>query len=189
MPRRLVQSLCCASAVALLSWAAAASVAATPMAMLSPQDLQDSQAIGRWLKAHGRSAPRDQAQRFNELGQKAQRAGRWGAAMKNYGESALLYPGPEVLSAYGHALLHERASTRTATTGATSHQQQDWQEVGQVFAAALAADDELHQLKPAQREALATDAACLAQAAQGRPEPASCPALRLYQAARPGSKR
>lgn len=188
MPRRLVRSLCCASAVALLSWAAAASVAATPVATLSPQDLQNSQAVGQWLKAHGRSAPRDQAQRFNELGQKAQRAGRWGAATKSFGESALLYPTPEVLSAYGHALLHERAGTRTAATG-TAEQQQDWQEVGRIYAAALAADDELRQLKPAQRQALAADAACLAQAAQGRPEPASCPALRLYQAALPGAKR
>ncbi|HSW04168.1 hypothetical protein [Aquabacterium sp.] len=138
--------------------------------------------MSAWLQQH-RSAPREQAATFSTLGDKARRAGRWGAASKSFGESALLYPAPDTLSAYGQALLHERAAVRGASGAPLAQQQGDWREASAIFATALAADDQVHTLKPAERKAIADDATCLAEAAKGGPAPASCAALRLYQAA------
>jgi len=184
--------MCCADrlAAALLAFFGSAAVtlaAAAPP--LSQADLQNPQAVGNWLKLHRSSAPREQANTFFQLGDKAFRARRWGAASKGYGESALLYPSPEALSAYARALLNERAVSRTTHPGANppgrpAHaeaQQADWREASALLTTALAADDQLHTMKRPQRDALAADAACLARAAEGQPDPATCAPLRQYR--------
>ncbi|NRF69437.1 hypothetical protein HLB44_20765 [Aquincola sp. S2] len=180
MVQRSVRLLFCASvllgSVATGAWASGG-------AALAADDLKNAQVVGAWLKANRGSAPREQANQFLALGERARRAGRWGAASKSFGESALLFPSPEALMAYGHALLHERAATRAAASAPADRQHADWQEIGALYSTALAADDQLHTLKPALRAALAADAGCLAKAAQGAADATNCAALRQYQAA------
>lgn len=218
MARLLARSLCCASALAapvLVSGVALASAggataaapatpgtvvaqaapgtpaAAVPAPVLRPTELRDARAVGRWLEAH-RAAPRTEAEAFQRLGDKASTSRRWGAASKAYGESALLYPAPDVIAAYARALLQERAQTHAAQKAPFDQQQAAWVEASQLLTSALAADDVLRQWKPAQRQSVTADASCLANAAarsspvatpEAATEAARCAPLRAYRAA------
>lgn len=207
MARPLVRPLCCASAlaapllactVALASAGGAMAAAptappATPSAapVLRPTELRDARAVGRWLEAH-RNVPRTEAEAFQRLGDKAASGRRWGAASKAYGESALLYPAPDVIAAYARTLLQERGQTHAAQKVSADQHQAAWVEASQLLNSAMAADDVLRQLKPAQRQALAADASCLANAAarsspaatpEAAAEAARCAPLRAYRAA------
>jgi hypothetical protein len=183
MAQRTVRSSWCASAWLLGTVVTAASASAPAPSALVQEDLKDAPRVAAWLKVNRGSAGRQHADQFLALGDRARRAGRWGAASKSFAESALLYPSPEALMAYGHALLHERAATRAAAGADLERQRADWAEIGLLYSSALAADDQVHTLKPAQREALAADASCLAKAAQGPTDPTGCVALSQYRAA------
>lgn len=176
MPQRLA---CLSWTASALGWTALAVASGGLAPALSQDDLEKPEVVRSWLERN-RQAPRDQAQAFQRSAERARAQGRWGAAAKGYAEAALVFPTPELLSAYAETLLRERGAMRSAASAA-SERRTDWERGAAILRTALAADDVLHSLRPAQRQAQATDADCLAAAASSGHADATCAPLRASQ--------
>ncbi len=175
MLRLWVRLLCAAS---MLSWASLSNAAGVASSALAQGDLEKPEVVRSWLESN-RNAPRSDAQAFRVAAERARASGRWGAAAKGYAEAALVYPTPELLRAYAETLLRDRIAVSARSSAPTaSVRRTDWERGAAILRAALAADDVLRSLAPAQRRDLVANSDCLAAAARSGQMVTTCTLLR-----------
>lgn len=200
MASQLARSLWFASALGLFCASRVAignGAAETPISLLALDQtaLTQPDTIAAWLKQHAKTADRRTAQRYFEIGVKAQQQGHWSRAAKAFGESALFFPTPAALRGYGDNLLRDLASVR-ARTKDTAQAGADLSRSLAVYRSALAAEAQLKVLPAPALAQLRADEACLSEhvakrgttttTATASPKPADLPAsacrpLALYR--------
>jgi hypothetical protein len=166
MAGQLARLTWCASAflLAALPAPAASDSAAAPITdlshLLKQEQLSQPDAVAAWLRQHAKTADRKTAKFAFDLGVKSEKVHYWGRAAKSYGESSVFFPTPTALTRYADVLLRERATVR-AREREVGYAAVDLGRALSLYRSAVAADDELKELRTAERGQLDADIACL----------------------------
>jgi tetratricopeptide (TPR) repeat protein len=176
MEKRLARSLWCASSLILLSGLSSAGMPA----QLRQEALGQPDTISAWLQANAKTADRRIAQRYQEMGLKAQKKGNWSSASKAFGESALFFPTPTALVGCADNHLRDLGALRTRQKD-TSKAKGDLASALALYRSALAADAQLNELTAPALARLKADEACLdTHLKTGAPQSPTCRPVRLY---------
>jgi hypothetical protein len=122
--------------------------------------LTEPETISNWLAQHAATADRQTAERYFDVGVKAQNQSNWSRAAKAFGESALFFPGPAALQGYADNTLRDLGKLRRRTNDDTQAVA-DLSRALKIYRSALAADAQTRTLTAPVLAKLKADEACL----------------------------
>ncbi len=180
MQKRLALSLWFGSGLVLLSGLSGANTVAQDR--WDQRALTRPEAVSAWLQANPHnSADQRIAQRYQEMGVKAQKRGNWSSASKAFGESALFFPSPRALVGNADNHLRDLSGVR-ARNKDTSKTRDDLAWALAMYRSALVADAQLKLLSAAELAQLKADEACLDAHLNAGAPAAECRPAQLYRA-------
>ncbi|SEI56396.1 hypothetical protein [Achromobacter sp. NFACC18-2] len=163
--------------VALIGCAEAEPV---PPAVLTQRQLSDPQAVSQWLRENPGGVDAKGAAFAYDEGQKYKSRNDWSAAAKSFGESAIRYPTPQVLTEYVTAILRMLGEIR-ARKGATSLGiEGDMNFALLQYQSVMAADDVLDSLTEHEKKLVQANIACLGNFLKSRQVAGDCQPLLDY---------
>ena len=167
----------CASSLLVVSMAGAQE--RTRLHMEQGQ-LEDPALVSAWLKKNAALADRQRAAQFHAFGAQEEQRGSLSTALKAYGESALWMPSPQALRTVADLAVRYYGQGRAANKSYAEGRKTDLIFFEKLYRSALASDDVLATLNPAERLRIEANADCLATYRRNGTGYATCPPLQAY---------
>ena len=147
---------------------------------LTLEQAGDAKYVTRWLRERGPGANRKDAELFFEWGVQDRRRRHWSGAVKDFGESMIRYPGPEVLIAYANAELRLLGDIRAKDKNIALHGPADMKRALSFYEAALAADGILNSLPADEKELVQKNVESMKVYLRTGKQQPDCPPLQYF---------